>query len=168
MQVFEAIKKRRSIRKFTRAEIPQESLRKILDAGMWAPSGSNAQPWTFVLVKRGLDKIRMFSPGLFGEPSALIVICFDRKRAEKGEGSSGVDPGIFIDIGASAQNMMLEACELGVGSCPVRSFNQKAIQQLLELPEDTIPELILTLGYPDETPSAPPRRSFEETVYERN
>jgi nitroreductase len=165
MQVFEAIKNRRSIRKFTKSEITQESLRKILEAGIWAPSGSNAQPWRFVLVKRrGLDKVRMFSPGLFGEPSALIVICSD--RAETAKGALGVDPGIFIDIGAAAQNMMLQAYELGIGSCPVRSFNQKAIQELLELPEDKIPELIITLGYPDEKPPAPPRRSFEETVRE--
>jgi len=168
MQVFEAIKNRRSIRKFTEAQIPQESLRKILDAGIWAPSGSNAQPWKFVLVRRGLDKIKMFSPGLFGQPSALVVICSERKLSENAEGPLKVDPAIFIDIGASAQCMMLQAYELGIGSCPVRSFNQKAVQKLLELPDDMIPELMITLGYPGEKPTPPPRRKFEETVCERN
>jgi len=159
---------RRSIRKFTKGEIPQDSLRKILEAGIWAPSGSNAQPWRFVLVRREIDRIRMFSPGLFGEPSALIVICSDRERAERGEGPLSIDLVTYMDIGAAAQNMMLRAYELGIGSCPVRSFNQKAVQKLLDLPEDKIPELIITLGYPDEKPPAPPRRSFQETVYERN
>jgi nitroreductase len=160
--------KRRSIRKFTKEEVPEDSLRKILEAGIWAPSGSNAQPWRFVLVRKCIDKVRMFSPGLFGEPSALIVICSDRERAERGEEPLSMDLATFMDIGAAAQNMMLRAYELGIGSCPVRSFNQKAVQKLLDLPEDKIPELIITLGYPDEKPPAPHRRSFQQTVYERN
>jgi len=159
---------RRSIRKFTKGEIPQESLRKILEAGIWAPSGGNSQPWQFVLVRRGIDKIRMFSPGLFGKPSALVVICSDLERAERSKEPLSIDLVTFMDIGAAAQNMMLRAYELGIGSCPVRSFSQKAVQRLLDLPEDKIPELIIALGYPDEKPSAPPRRSYQETVYERN
>lgn len=167
MEVFEAIRNRRSVRKFTKQEIPQDSLRKILEAGIWAPSGNNAQPWWFVLVRRGIDKIRMFSPGLFGEPSAVIVICSDYERAES-EDHWTIDYETFFDIGASAQNIMLQAYELGIGTCPVRSFNQKAVQKLLDLPEDKIPQLIITLGYPDEMPFPPPRRRYVETVCERD
>jgi nitroreductase len=160
---------RRSIRKFTKKETPEDILKEILEAGIWAPSGSNAQPWRCILVRNSIDKIKMFSPGLFGDPSVLIVICSDRAKAEDEQGRGlGIDPVVFIDIGAAAQNMMLQACELGLGSCPVRSFNQKALQALLDLPDDIVPELILALGYPDEKPQAPPRRSLEDTVcYER-
>jgi nitroreductase len=168
VQVWEAIRNRRSIRKFTRDEIPQDMLKRIVEAGIWAPSGSNVQPWQCVLVTSGIDKIKMFSPGLFGDPSALIIICSERDRAARDEGQLSIDPVTSMDIGAAAQNMMLQAHELGIGSCPVRSFNQKAVQELLNLPGDKIPELIIALGYPDEKPVAPPRKKFEEVVsYER-
>jgi nitroreductase len=161
LNVSEAILNRRSIRKFTGKEIPQEILERILEAGRWAPSGSNAQPWRFVLVRDRIGKVKMFSPGLFDDPTALIVICSDHSNVED---RTGVNFGQYMDIGIAAQNMMLQAYELGIGSCPVRSFNQKAVHKLLGLPDDKIPELIVALGYPDEKPTAPPRRSLRETV----
>jgi len=67
--VLEVIKGRRSVRSFKPDPIPEEHLKLILEAGLWAPSGGNAQPREFVLVRERqvIDKIRLFSPGLFGD-----------------------------------------------------------------------------------------------------
>ena len=163
MNVMETIIGRRSIRRFAGREVPQEIVERILEAGRWAPSGSNAQPWRFVVVRKRIRKIKMFSPGLDGDPSVLIVVSSDHSHVED-RTSRDFDCVTYMDIGIAAQNMMLEAHELGLGSCPVRSFNQKAVQRILALPDETVPELIITLGYPDEKPEAPPRKNLEEIV----
>ena len=72
--IFDIIKGRRSIRDFEPRDIPQEYLRLILEAGIWAPSGGNLQPWEFILIKKKdlIEKVKLISPGLFGDPTAPI------------------------------------------------------------------------------------------------
>jgi nitroreductase len=113
--VLEVIKGRRSVRSFKPDPIPEEHLKLILEVGLWAPSGGNAQPWEFVLVreKQVIDKIRLFSPGLFGDPYALIVLCVNKNRIKRRD-ESGKQIAL-MDVAMAAQNMMLEACYLGVG-----------------------------------------------------
>jgi len=73
-----------------------------------------------------------------------------------------------MDVAMAAQNMILAAYSLGIGSCPVASFNKAAVRELLEIPEHVEPVLIVSLGYPEEWPRPPARRSLEEVVhYER-
>ncbi|MGC9019895.1 MAG: nitroreductase family protein [Candidatus Methanodesulfokora sp.] len=163
--VLEVIKGRRSIRDFHDGEIPDEHLRLILEAGIWAPSGSNLQPWEFVLVKDRnlLEKIKLFSPGLFGRPATIIIICINRKISERA-GKIG-ELMSLMDISMAAENIMLMAYALGIGSCPVASFNKIAVKELLDLPAHVEPALIITLGYPKELPKPPKRRSLEEVVH---
>lgn len=163
--VFEVIKGRRSIRDFKDGKIPDEHLRLVLEAGIWAPSGSNLQPWEFVLIKDEdlVERVRLFSPGLFGRPAAIILICINRKIAEKagrmGELTS------LMDISMAAENIMLMAYALNIGSCPVASFNKAAVKELLGLPAHVEPALMITLGYPKEIPKPPSRRPLEEVVH---
>lgn len=168
MTVLEAIKGRRSVRSFKRERIPDEHLRTILEAGVWAPSAGNAQPWEFVAIRRRetIEAIKMFSPGLFGNPDAVVVLCINRERIKRpGELGKAV---ALMDVAMAAQNMMLAAYSLGVGSCPVASFNGAAIKELLGIPAHVEPVLIVSLGYPEEWPSPPRRRPLEEVVhYER-
>ena len=77
MEVFEAIKNRRSVRKYKAEPIPDELIEKILEAGRWAPTGGNLQPWKFIIVKdpKILDMIRKVSPGYLGAaPFAIVVL----------------------------------------------------------------------------------------------
>mgnify|MGYP001773400832 CR=1 FL=1 len=163
--VFEVIKNRRSIRSFRHESIPENYLRIILEAGIWAPSGSNAQPWEFILVREKpiIERIKLFSPGLFGDPDAVVILCINRERVKRG--SMSEDLVAVMDIAMAAQNMMLMAYSLGVGSCPINSFNKKAIKELFELPVHIDPILMVSLGYPDKWPKAPKRRPLEEVLH---
>ena len=165
MDVMEAIKGRRAVRRFQEKEIPMDALKKILEAGIWAPSGSNIQPWEFIVVreKANIEKIRLISPGLFGNPSALVVICINKKLAEKG-GKMGEESAL-MDVSMAAQNMMLAAYSMGIGSCPVISFNKPALKELLEIPPHLEPVLILIFGYPKFWPKPPKRKPLEEVAH---
>lgn len=165
MELMSIIVGRRAVRRFREEPIPLEHLKKILEAGIWAPSGSNIQPWEFILVTGNdtIEKIKLISPGLFGIPSALIVLCINKKRAEKG-GRAGESTAL-MDVSMAAQNMMLMAYSLGIGSCPIVSFNKMALKELLDVPEYVEPVLIISLGYPEFWPKPPKRRSLKEVVH---
>ena len=165
MEVMEAIRGRRAVRRFTGEKVSLEDMKKILEAGIWAPSGSNVQPWEFVLVmdEDNVERVKVLSPGLFGNPSALVVLCVNRKRAERA-GKMGEESAL-MDVSMAAQNMMLAAYSMGIGSCPVLSFNKAALRELLDIPEHVEPVLILTFGYPKFWPKAPRRRPLEEVVH---
>ena len=159
--ILDVIKKRRSIRRFQRKSIEDEKIRQLLEAAIWAPSAGNHQPWVFIAVRdpKRIEKIKVVSPGIFDIPAAIIVVCRDMRIAEK---AGNLELSIF-DIAMASQNILLMAYELGLGSCPVKSFNQKAIQVLLDLPDHIVPELLITLGYPAEEPS--PRKRREEVIF---
>lgn len=165
MDITVIIKGRRSIRKFKDEKIPKEYLIKVLEAGIWAPSGSNIQPWEFILITNNdtIRKIKLISPGLSGIPSALIILCIDKKRAEKAGRLK--ETMALMDVSMASQNMMLMAYSLGIGSCPVISFNKIALKELLNIPEQVEPVLIITLGYPEFWPKPPKRRPLEEVVH---
>lgn len=163
--VLDVIKGRRSVRSFKPDPIPEEYLRLILEAGLWAPSGGNAQPWEFVLVRERslIDKIKLFSPGLFGNPYALIVLCVNKNRIKRRD-ESGKQIAL-MDVAMAAQNIMLEAYYLGIGSCPIASFNKTAVKELLDIPDHVDPVLMVSLGYPEGWPEPPKRRPLEEVVH---
>jgi len=108
-------------------------------------------------------RVKLISPGLFGNPAALIICCINKKRAEKG-GRLGENTAL-MDVSMAAQNMMLMAYSLGIGSCPIVSFNKTALKELLNIPEDVEPVLIISLGYPEFWPKPPKRRPLEEVVH---
>ncbi|MFC2029319.1 nitroreductase family protein [Chloroflexota bacterium] len=156
--MLDIIKSRRSIRRFQDKPIPPEAIQELLEAAQWAPSGSNNQPWVFVVVQEPdtLQKIKMFSPGLGGDPVALLIMCGDQSI----KGSTAI-----MDVSMATQNVMLAANEIGLGSCCIRSHNQGALQLFLKLPSHIVPELTISLGYPAESPKPLSRRPIEETIH---
>jgi len=169
MEVFEAIRGRRSIRNFEDRPVGKEVLQRLIEAGIWAPSGGNAQTWRFIVVteKHMLNKMKMLSPGLLGDPPAVIVVCQNRKEAERKGGRLGVELVSVMDTAMSAQNIMLAACALDLGTCPIASFHREGIQRLLRLPEEIFPHLLISVGYPKGAPNPPERQTegicfFEE------
>jgi nitroreductase len=163
MDVFEAIKGRRSVRQFTDKPIGKDNLERLLDAARWAPTASNQQRWRFVVVTSPSVKelIRKFAPGIFIMPAAFIVIC-----AEKEAGAKPWDEATYLaDCAIAAQNIMLAAYEMGIGSCPALSYAKVAVQEILNLPQDVEPLLIITLGYPAEDPEPPPRLELNQIAF---
>jgi len=167
VETFDAIKGRRSVRSYKDEKVPVEKLEKIMDAAIWSPSGSNAQAWKFIVVQNDDDikDIKTFSPGIFGKPAAIIIVCRDLKRAYEVCGELGRDTLSLMDISMASENIMLAAYNLGIGSCAVRSFGISAVKRLYDLPDHIVPELLITLGYPEETPQPPKRREIGEVVH---
>lgn len=163
MDTLEVIKARRSIRKFAEKPVEPELLEQILEAARWAPSGSNAQRWEFILIsdKRVIDSVRRVSPGLLGTPAAIIVIC-SHPSAKATDWQKSI---LGYDCAMAAQNMMLAACSLGLGSCVALSFSRTAVQEILEVPPGVTPELLVTLGYPAESPLPPKRKELSQLVH---
>ncbi len=167
LDTLEAIRTRRTIRKFKSEPVPDDTVEKILEAGRWAPTGSNLQPWRFVVVKNRaiLDMIRKISPGYLGATPMAIVICSDKATAYAKGGKLGRDYLTIADCSMAAENMLLAAHALGLGACPVKSFSTPAVKEILELPDGIEPELILMVGYPDETPTDPPKHPLEKIAF---
>ena len=164
--VLDSIRSRRSVRAHTAQAVPPEVMDVLLEAARWAPTGGNRQQWCFVVVQEPLRirKLAAVSPGLLGHPAALIVICASG-GAESGRSTVLDEACSLIEAGMAAQNIMLVATALGLGSCPVRSFNVAAVRHLLKLPRGVEPELIITLGYPARPVPAPPRRPASDLVH---
>lgn len=167
MEVLDAIKGRRSIRKYKAHSVPEELIEKILEAGRWAPSGSNIQPWEFIVINDSkiLDMIRKVSPGFFGGAPLAILVCSDRERAQKLGGALGRSYLAIADCAMAVQNMLLAVHALGLGGCPIKSFSRTAIKEILEIPDNVEPELLVAIGYPDEKPSPPPKRPLLGMVH---
>ncbi|MBA7565167.1 Albonoursin synthase [subsurface metagenome] len=160
MDIWTAVKNRRSIRNFTAAPLEENKLRDlILKAGIWAPSGGNAQNWRFIVItdQKVLNKLKLVSPGLLGSPQAIIIICQDLVNALEKGGELGVKTLSLMDTAMAAQNIMLAAYAVGLGTCPIASFHPEAVQRIMGLPVHIYPQLLISVGFSKENPPAPRR-----------
>lgn len=158
MDVYEAIKSRRTIRKFKQTELDKKDILKIIDAGRLAPTGANLQPLKFSVVTDKNLRFQMFpyikyagylpdwNPTFEESPTAFIVIMNDRniKPTEKSE----------CDSGAAVMNMCLMATELEIGSCWLGSIDRNKIKEILNLPENLDITYLLALGIADQKAEA--------------
>ncbi len=159
MELDEAIKGRRSVRKFKDRPVGRQQLLQLVEAAIWAPSGGNRQAWHFVVVTNP-EKVRRMctvSPGIFGDPPSIIAVCKDLARVEERAGASG-DALATIDAAMATENLLLAAHNAGLGGCVIASFHKRAVAQVLSLPEKVVPVLLVSLGWPDEFPAPPARR----------
>ncbi|MBL8127787.1 MAG: nitroreductase family protein [Chloroflexia bacterium] len=147
--VFEVIKRRRVTRSYLPQPVDDALLAQLVAAARWASNASNRHIHKFLITRdpHKIARVRAFAPGLLAEPPALIVILTDeaartRERLQEG------DTADFIDVGTAAQNMMVMAQALGLGTCPVTSFSKSGVATVLELPDTLIPELMLMVGHP--------------------
>lgn len=154
MEVIESILTRRSIRLYREQEIGEKELQLILKAGMSGPSCTNARDWAFIVVRDREKLVQMAQAnGRPAEPlkkAALgILICGDMKKAF----SKARDYWV-IDGSIAAQNMILAAHGLGIGSVWLGTWPQmERVQrqaQLFALPEHIVPHSVIAFGYPDE------------------
>ena len=106
----------------------------------------------------------MVSPGLLGNPPAVVVIAQDIARAGELGGKMGAESLVRMDSAMAAQNLMLAARAEGLGTCAVASFHPDAVRRLLRLPERIVPQLLVSVGVPDQDPAPPPRK-FEEVIW---
>lgn len=146
MNVRDAVATRRVVRTFADHPLEPERLDAILDAGRRAGSSKNLQRWTFVVVRerdrlRALAKAGPYAGHLGGAAAAIALVTPEPRTADN-------PPSVMWDLGGAANQMMLVAWELGIGSCPVTVYEQALVRALLGLPDDHRCEFILSFGYP--------------------
>lgn len=165
MDVFEAIKNRRSIRKYQERDIEEEKLERILEAARLAPSARNRQEWRFIIVKdrtKREELVKEASPHqLFMLQAPIIIVAYvlDRDYIMR----CGV-PAHYIDVAIALTHIHLQAVEEGLGTCWIGSFYQDKVKKVLNLPEEAEVIQLMTLGYPDENPDPRPRLPLNEIV----
>lgn len=152
---FDVIRKRRACRHFDPTPIPKEILDKIVYSAHRAPTGGNI-PYRFVIVvddPMQMKLLKMVSPGLLGNPVAVLVICTNVKIAEEG-GNIALEAS-HIDAGAAAENAVLAAYALGLGASFIKSYSEAAVRRVLDIPDYCRTEIIVSFGYPSKDESPP-------------
>lgn len=156
MNIYELIKKRRTIRKFNQTKISKELLIKYVDAARIAPSGANLQPLKYAIinedemVKEFFNYVKWagylapeYNPKEGERPTAYIVVLADLSVRKNG---------YDMDVGAAVENIILSALSDGVGACWMGSIDRDEIGRLLKLPENFAVSCVIALGYPNEEP----------------
>jgi len=169
LEVFEAIKTRRSIRAFTKEEVSEEEVRKLIDAARHAPSAGNIQPWEFVIVKDPRRKRRLAAAALnemfIEEAPVVIVVCANEVQSGLGYGARGVTLYCLQDTAAATQNILLAACALGLGTCWVGAFYEEEVGKVVNTPRGVRPVAIIPVGHPAEKPSPRTKRPMTEIIH---
>lgn len=149
MDVFTALKTRRSVREYAPKDISETDLKEILKLAMDAPSAANEQPWEFIVLrdKNSLDKveeINHYAPFAKNAAAAILLCLNEKKEKIKGMG--------ILDMGICAENLMLAAHGMGIGSVFTGIYPMtdriKGFQKLCDLPDHVIPIGLIVLGYP--------------------
>jgi nitroreductase len=152
---------RRSIRKFTGAQIPDEDVKKLLEAAMSAPSACNQQPWHFVVVrdKKTHEKIMEIQPytKMLEKASLAVVVCADPDLQ--------TCPGYWVqDVSAATENILLAVHALGYGAtwCGIYPRDDPVwkLRELIGLPKNVVPLNVIAIGVPDE--EKPPANRYNE------
>jgi nitroreductase len=160
MDVLQALRARRVVRRMTAAPIARAELEAVLAAARYAPSAGNRRLQRFVVVQDPtmLRLLRTVSPGMVQHPAALVVICIDWQRVDHFQ-LPRINTGVYVDVGAAMQTLLLAALATGLAAGPVSSFSKAAVRVLLNLPGHLSPELLICLGRPAEDDVAPMRGS---------
>jgi nitroreductase len=175
-QVLEAIKDRRSIRKFTEQDLSQEQLDALLEAVRWAPSWANTQCWELVVVRDQGVKEALQATFAKGNPATkavvvapvVFVLCAKLGEAGyyKGEASTKFGDWYMFDLGLASQNLHLAAHALGLATVPVGLFDHDAAAKAVGLPEGHELVAIYPVGHPDQEPKPPKRKEVSEFVHQ--
>ena len=144
--VREAIARKRAIRRFRPDPLQPADLERILDAGRHAGSSKNRQRWTFIVCRdrqhlRELAVVGPFAGHIAGAAVAIALVTPDPRPLDAGRS-------ILFDLGLAAENMMLAAWELGIGSVPATVYEPELARRLLGYPDGQWCEYLLSFGYP--------------------
>lgn len=156
MTLYELIKSRRTIRKFSQKTLCTEQLARYIDAARVAPSGANMQPLKYIAVTSAEMTQKIFplvkwagylapeyNPKEDERPTAYIAVCADLSIR-----TSGYE----VDMGAAVENLILAALSDGVGACWMGAIDYEKISELLDIGDHLKLLCVVALGYPSETP----------------
>jgi len=192
--LLELLRARRSVRAYKPDPVSEEAISKVIEAGRWAPSSANSQPWDIVVVKdravreriqqsvgrcvarvkelREFPFLRSFTGGYLLEAPVQLVVCAD-PRFQRVSMMNGVDEQVELfalwgSVSMAIQNMLLEAHALGLGSAIFTNFYPREVKAILGVPDPLLVICSLPLGYPAAGPAkAPPVRRPPEAFTHR-
>ena len=175
--MIEPIISRRSIRSYNGKSVDDDKITELIESARLAPSGSNTQPWHFIIAKSKSMREKIADvchnqQWMCGAPVHIVCVAdisarLDGKICEPlEEGSSQFELKQSIrDTAIAAEHIVLEATDLGLASCWVAWFVQDDIRPVLDIPSDKFVVCVITIGYTDEAPKPRPRKQTEEIVH---
>ncbi len=161
MDILEVITTRRSIRKYKPDPVSEEEIIKILEAGRWAPSADNSQPWRFIVLRSQEVREKLadiLTWGSFLAQASLGIVVTINPRASNHPVEDGA---------AATQNMLLEAHSLGLGACWIAAYGEAyeaSARRVLNVPENEWLIAIIAIGRPAETPKKT-RKGLDELTF---
>lgn len=175
MDLMEAIKGRRSIRKYKPDPVPEEVYRTLMEAVRWSPSWANTQCWEVIVIKDPSVKSELVTALPKGNPALssltdapLVLVLCGRKGISgfyKGQMSTVKGDWLMFDTGIAMQNVCLAAHSLGLGTVVVGMFDHKKAEMILGVPQDIEVVAMTPLGYPADEGRTPKRKDISEFVF---
>lgn len=167
--VIDAIRERRSVRRFENTEVPTATIGRILECARLTPSAGNRQPWLFLVVYQKEKRKQLAElanrQDFVAEAPVVMVVVADIPRSAERYGSRGATLYCLQDTAAAVQNILLAATGFGLGTCWVGDFDEEGVAHLFDLDYTRQrPVAIIPIGYPAENPRPRPRRPIEEIV----
>jgi len=166
MSFLELAARRYSVRNFDSREVENDKMLKVLEAARIAPSACNYQPYHFIVITDNETRKRInecYPREWFKKAPVVIVACGDHcmswKRADRKDHCD-------VDVAIAVDHMTLAAAELGLGTCWVCAFDAKKCHEILSLPKNLEPVVLLPVGYPAEGAAVPDkhRKDLDEIV----
>ncbi len=168
-------KERRSIRRFEPKQIEKEKVTALLEAAQMSPSWANMQCWELLVISDKEQKAQLSdllsakNPATLCTRDAPLVIgvagTVERSGFYKGEQVTRYGHWFLYDLGIVTQSICLKACELGLGTVIIGSFDHGKAEELLAVPNGIELVSLIPIGYPAQQPNAPRRRAIEEFVH---
>ena len=183
MEFFDVVLKRRSIHYFTDEETSDDDINYILEAAKWTPSAGNCQPWRFVILRdpKKIHKVWKSTTGINIKTSkrsvpinpqnfikkapVIIVVCTDTTAYRGRQANIKFDLYSIQDSAAATMNLLLAACDRGLGACWVGMFREEALREALNLPPEMKPVAIIPVGHTRSKEKPQPRRFLEELIH---
>jgi nitroreductase len=175
MDTLEAIKTRRSVRRYKTTPVEDAVLLQILEAARWAPSWANTQCWKFIVVHSDAIKLELAGVLTPNNPATnaiktapiIIVACAEQNKSGfyKGIPSTNKGDWCMFDLGIAMENLALAAHSLGLGTVHVGLFDAKKAEAVLGVPEGFCVVEMTPLGYPDGEAKAPPRKELADIIF---
>jgi nitroreductase len=174
--VMQAIRERRSIRRYEEREVPGDALAEILDAVRWSPSWANTQCWEVVVIRNPEIRARLQETIAPKNPATkaivaaplLLALCGKRGISGSYDGQVTTKFGdwILFDLGLACQSLCLAAHRLGLGTVVVGLFDHDRARQVLQVPDSYELVALIPIGYPARHPEAPKRRDVSEFTHQ--
>ena len=175
MDLMEAIKGRRSIRKYKPDPVPEEVFGTLMEAVKWSPSWANTQCWEVIAVRdpkirselaTALSKGNPALPSITEAPS-VVVLCGKKGVAgfKRGEATTAKGDWLMFDTGLAMQSLCLAAYSQGLGTVIVGNFDHKRVAEILGVPQNVEVVAMTPLGYPATGGSTPRRKDVSEFVF---